>query len=135
MKNKYERRQVPIPDIMYHVTSTDNKSSILQEGIVPHKSKGACYNDEIGDKSRYGVYLTSDYEALIDIDSSFHELGKLIAFKVDVTDIKESLIVDEAFDMPGVFTEEDILEGMYDQFSYIYPGDIQVTNIIGVIEL
>ena len=121
------RVQKPIPEVLYHVTSVEHLNSILAEGLIPQKAPGAGG----GEDEIVGVYLTTDYQALIEIDPDLRYLFKeLVVIRVQGKNL--SLIPDTAYDFPeGLFTEEDKAEGMYDQFAYISPKAIPPEEILG----
>lgn len=129
------RRQVEIPDVLYHVTKETNLDSIIKNGLIPHKEKGHCYTEELGDEDRYGVYLTSDYKALASIDPDIatgRHLENYIVVLINVEGIKADLKPDIAYDMEGVFTEKDIEEGLYDQFAWIYNKPLEANRILSI---
>lgn len=129
------RRQVDIPSKLFHVTLKDSIPSIMENGLIPSKSKGLSFEAE--DNSRVGVYLTSDWKALIEIDADF-ELGKeYTVLSVDISDIKHLLISDTAYDFDEcseeLFTAEELEEGWYDQFAWFYPGVIE-RSLISIVD-
>ena len=132
MTSNNQRRQVEIPDILYHITHMRNIHNITKYGLVPHKTKGACGKDELNCKDRFGVYLTSDYETIIMIDSDFGTMkSQLVVIEVSVIGIKDRLTPDEAYDFDrDMFSDEDLEEGLYDQFSWIYKGIIEKERIL-----
>lgn len=112
------RRQIELPKELYHITKYENVKNILSEGLIPRKSLGAAYTDELTSQERCGVFLTTDPEAVLSIDASFSDMGDLVVFEVDISGLE--LMPDTAYDgLEGSFTPEDIEEGLYDQFSYI----------------
>lgn len=91
------RRQVPIPDELYHITRVCYVESILEDGLIPCINKVARFDLEDGDESRMGVYLTSNVEAVLSADDSFNEPIYAV-LSVNVRDIKNNLIPDDAYD-------------------------------------
>ena len=98
--------------------------SILKDGLIPCINKVASFDFEDGDESRMGVYLTSNVEAVLSADYSFNEPIYAV-LSVNVRDIKNDLIPDDAYDgLESIFDENDLNEGLYDQFSWFYKGII-----------
>jgi hypothetical protein len=91
-----------IPQILFHITPVERTESILSKGLVIGSEGYARFEEEEDD--RKGIYLTSDWQALMTIDMSF-ELNKTFSiFLVNTEGM--TLIRDTAYD----FNTEDDLE-------------------------
>lgn len=111
------RRQVSIPNKLYHITKEEYVPSIMELGLIPLKNRVGRFEHE---EDRVGIFLTSDWKAILDVDNSF-SMGGLYLLEVDVSKFKDELIPDPAYDF-GVdadfFSKEDIDKGLYDQFAW-----------------
>lgn len=104
-------KEMPVPMEAFHLTKSEWVSQILSQGLVPGVNRNARFEDEDGD--RVGIYVTSDWEAILGIDESFSE-DEYVLLKVNLRGIRDRFVPDRAYEMDFDFTEEDIAEGLCD---------------------
>lgn len=123
------RRQVEIPDRVFHVTSSSSVTGILSEGLIAGKGKVGRFEDD-----ETHNYVSSDYLVIID-DEAFR--GKdLSVLVIHTQGIKEYFTPDSRYDFEDdIFTEDDIQSGLYDQFSWYTDRIIEPNRIMEVIKL
>ena len=127
------RRPVEIPDKLFHVTKTEFVPSIMEQGLIPFKnSVGRFEEEDEEDNDRIGIFMTSNWRALLLLDESFNlRRDDFFLLEVDVTEFKDQLTPDIAYDYvdEGYFTEEELNEGMYDDFAWFINMVIPPTKI------